>query len=128
MVLSKDSHPESLERLCLAALSAREAEAAFMYADRRCRISPLPKAHHYTLRAEALHRLGELESAVTSVAAALALAPEDIQANRRMLAWGQGAERISAARALIGSDTDVQVLVEAVRVLQQEQCRGAGTI
>src|SRR3954467_8389419 len=117
MILTKDSHPESLERLCIAALSAQEAEAAFMYADRRCRIAPLAKAHHYTLRAEALHRLGDLESAVTSIAAALALAPEDIQANRRMLAWGPDAERISAARALIASDAHAPVLVEALRIL-----------
>ena len=128
MSLHKNLHPENLERLSIAALWAGELDAAFMYADRRCRIAPLAKAYHYTLRAEALSRLGERDSAILDVAKALELAPEDIQANRRMLDWDQGSRRTAAARMLVRMDTNSQVLVRALRVLRENNCCATGSI
>ena len=101
MDLNPQSHSERLERLSVDALSAGDYLSAFMYADRRCRISPLANSHHYTLRAEALRRLGEHDSSLRDIAEALDLAPEDVHANRRMLTWGHGREREVAARTLI---------------------------
>jgi GT2 family glycosyltransferase len=117
IALNKGLHPQSLERLCTAALSAGDAEAAFMLADRRCRVLPHAEAHHFVLRAEALMRLGDRDGATLDIAAALALSPEDVQANRRMLSWGDSAQKEAAARALIASDDDAAVLVASLAVV-----------
>src|SRR5205085_4050712 len=100
MQLKQEAHADSLERLSAAALSAGDCVSAFMYADRRCRVPPLARAHHYTIRAEALCRMGDRDSAVVDIAQALTLEPEDIQANRRMLAWGAPTQQLEAARTL----------------------------
>ncbi len=126
IALSKEMHPESLERLCATALAAGDAETAFMYADRRCRIHPLAKAHHFTLRAETLMRLGDKDAAIADIRTALALAPDDIQANRRMLAWGEGDRQITAAKVLTKVDDDAEMLSRALDVLQKSGVGAAG--
>lgn len=88
-----------------------------MLADRRCRVLPHAEAHHFVLRAEALMRLGDRDGATSDIAAALALSPEDIQANRRMLSWGDAAQKQTAARALIAGDDDAAVLVASLAVV-----------
>lgn len=128
MQLKQEAHADSLERLSAAALSAGDYVSAFMYADRRCRVLPLARAHHYTIRAEALCRMGELDSAVVDIAQALMLEPEDIQANRRLLAWGTPAQRAAAAQTLIRIDREAEVLSRALAVLREGGCRAAGAI
>lgn len=128
IVLNKEAHPESLEQLCAAALSAGDVEAAFMYADRRCRIQPLAKPHHFTLRAETLMRLGDTSGAIADIETALALAPEDIQANRRMLSWGDTTQQISAARALAGNDDNGATLARALGVLRDSGVDAIGSV
>ncbi len=129
IALNKEMHPESLERLCATALAAGDAETAFMYADRRCRIHPLAKAHHFTLRAETLMRLGDKEAAIADIRTALALAPDDIQANRRMLAWGDGERQLAAAKTLTKIDDDAETLIRALNALQKSGtwCGWCGT-
>ncbi|HEY4774027.1 MAG TPA: glycosyltransferase family 2 protein, partial [Xanthobacteraceae bacterium] len=128
LALSEELHAESLERLCVAALGRGDAAAAFRFVDRRCRIPPLAKAHHFALRAEALNRMGERDSALADLAEAIAIAPDDIHANRRMLAWGKGAARAEAARVLVGQDADPAVIVEALKVLRQEDQRAVASL
>jgi GT2 family glycosyltransferase len=89
-----------------------------MYADRRCRILPLASSHHFALRAEALIRLGDRDSAVSDLATALELSPEDIQANRRMLSWGDAAQKAAAAQALVASDDDAAAIGQALDILR----------
>jgi GT2 family glycosyltransferase len=117
IALSKDLHPQSLERLCATALSSGDAGAAFMLADRRCRILPHAEAHHFVLRAEALMRLGDRDGAIADITTALALSPEDVPSNRRMLSWGDSAQKATAARALIACDDDAAVLDASLAVL-----------
>lgn len=113
-----EPHHQSLELLCARALASGDVATAFRLADRRCRIPPLPEPHCYVLRAEALFRMGEKTAAVADLTKALEIAPDDVAANRRMLAWGRGKPRLAAAASLIVHDRDFDVLNRAVRALR----------
>ena len=118
--LFEEPHWQSLELLAAQSLQQGDAPSAFAFADRRCRIEPLPGAHAYTLRAEALDRLGKREAALKDVKQALHLAPDDKAANQRLLSWGDRRERIAAAETLIGGpDRDPALLRTAITTLQQ---------
>ncbi len=108
-----------LEVLCARALESGDVEAAYRLSDRRCRIRPLPDAHCYVLRAEALHRMGERAAAVADLAMALEIAPDDIAANRRLLNWGKARQRIAAARTLISVEHDMRIVRQAIAVLRK---------
>lgn len=99
-----------------------------MFADRRCRIQPFAQSHHFSLRAEALMRLGDQAGAVADVVMALTLSPDDLQANRRMLAWGSSAQKLAAAGKLVSLDDDVKTLRQALAVLRDATCNAAGGV
>ena len=124
----RDAHPEELEVACLRALSDGRIDDAFRSIDRRCRISPLPRAHHFVLRAETLSQMGDGRGAMADITHALELAPEDIQANRRMLAWGDGEAQRDAAQRLIGLDPDPAVLIDAMNVLRRAGARAIASL
>jgi GT2 family glycosyltransferase len=113
-------HHQLLELLAARALDDGDVGSAFKFADRRCRISPEAEPHCYILRAEATYRLGARVAAITDIARALAIAPEDIVANRRMLAWADGVQKVKAAKAIICNDRDFRWLGQAVQVLKQQ--------
>ncbi|MDR3465910.1 MAG: glycosyltransferase [Xanthobacteraceae bacterium] len=123
---------QELELQCAAALARGDIAQAFAFADRRCRLMPLADAHCYVLRADALHAMGHDDAALADLATALAIAPDDLAANRRMMAWGEGEERRRAAQALIRHDHDIAMLRQAIAVLRAEgadcfgmlQCQG----
>ena len=106
MLFKDNEHAQALEALSLQALSEGDLQRAFAFADRRCRIRPPARVHHYTLRAQISHQMGEREAAVSDIKKALAIAPRDLNANRRMLAWGEGPSRATAARVLLAHDKD----------------------
>jgi GT2 family glycosyltransferase len=112
-----EPHHQSLELLAARALANGDPMAAFRLADRRCRINPAPEPHSYILRAEAARRLGDRVGAVSDIEKAIDLAPEDLAANRKLLAWGGGEQQARAARALVAIDHDPHVLRKATRVL-----------
>jgi GT2 family glycosyltransferase len=107
----------SLELAAARALAQGDVAAAFRAADRRCRIRPLPEAHCYVLRAEALAGLGDRAAALDDLATALAIAPEDLAANRRLLAWGDAAQKHQAAHALVAAERDARRLEQPVALL-----------
>ncbi len=115
-----EPHYRSLERLAVQALASGHKDKAFAYADRRCRITPLPGAQSYTLRAEALFQMGERTAAIADLDHALRLAPDDIAANRRMFAWTDGTRKSEAALNLLGRERDLKILREAIEVLRAE--------
>jgi GT2 family glycosyltransferase len=117
------AHHQALEMLAARALAEGDATAAFALADRRCRIRPAPEAHSFVLRAETHQRLGRRRPALADLESALAIAPEDIAANRRMLAWGRGEARTRAARALVRIDRDLATLIAAVGHLESRSER-----
>jgi GT2 family glycosyltransferase len=129
--MTLSSHPVgqaehlTLEMGAVRALAERDFAAAFRMADRRCRISPPAEAHAYVLRAEAAFRIGQRRGAITDLRRAVAIAPNDIPANRRLLAWGRGKRRRDAALALIASDSDARILAEAVSVAGVNRPLGA---
>ena len=82
------------------------------------------------LRAEALYRMGERAGAVADLATALRIAPEDLAANRRMLAWGKPRQQAAAARTLIDCERDPRILRQAIALLRKSGpdrlCRNPG--
>ena len=112
-----EPHYRSLERLAVQALASGRHDQAFAYADRRFRIEPPPGPHSYTLRAEALFQMGDRVAAIADLDQALRLAPDDVAANRRMLAWAEGARKSEAALNLTARERDTKVLREAIEVL-----------
>jgi GT2 family glycosyltransferase len=122
------AHHQALEMLATQALAEGDAAKAFALADRRCRIRPAPEAHSFVLRAETHHRLGRIRFAIADLEAALAVAPEDVAANRRMLAWGKGEARARAARTLIRVDRDLASLMTALAFLESRGERTFATV
>src|SRR5215469_6348495 len=118
MLLDEDRHFAALEVLSLRRLAEGDLVQAFRLADRRCRIPPIAEAHHYTLRGEISHLLGDLDAALADVGRALELAPDDLAANRRMVAWGTGQAQIDAARRLLSADHDYGRIAEAIEALR----------
>src|ERR1700722_7177480 len=112
-----EPHYESLELLAAVALADGNIVPAFKLADRRCRIAPVPEAHCYVLRGEASYQMGAKADAIADMAKALDIAPNNIAANRRMLAWASGDQQIKAARALIEHGRDPSLLPRAIQVL-----------
>jgi GT2 family glycosyltransferase len=124
----EERHHEALEQLTVQALSAGDAKTAFRFADRRCRISPLAQAHHYTLRAEASYQLKDRESALRDISRALELLPEDLAANRRMLAWGSKADQVKAAEVLLRREPNLKVLPPAITLLRKSKRNAFATV
>jgi GT2 family glycosyltransferase len=116
-----ERHIEALERLSLRALADGSFVTAFRYIDRRCRLTPAPQAHHFTLRAEISYRMDEIEAALADLARAIEIAPDDIVANRRLLAWGDDVQRREAARRLLRCDNDFGSLAVAIAVLNEDE-------
>jgi O-antigen biosynthesis protein len=123
-----EPHHQSLELLAANALAEGDIATAFKLADRRCRILPTPEAHCYLLRGEAFYRLGDKAAAVVDVANAVEIAPDDVAANRRMLAWGDGAQQLQAALSLIRHDHNIKSVQDAAKVLVDNGRRNFGNV
>lgn len=114
-----EPHYQSLEFLAARSLADGNPGPAYRFADRRCRILPTPESHCYVLRAEASYQMGVTAAAVADIARALEINPSDIGANRRMLEWARGPERIKAALALIGQEREAGYLRKAIQILYE---------
>jgi GT2 family glycosyltransferase len=123
--LDDERHHEVLEKLAVQAMSSGNFRDAFKYADRRCRVYPLAQAYHYVLRAEASYQMGERRAAIDDISRALELLPEDLAANRRMLAWAEGARQLQAAQVLLRCEQDFKILAKAVSLLRKGRKRTA---
>lgn len=111
-------HHQALEVLCVKALQRGDIETAYRLSDRRCRIRPLAEAHCFVLRSEALYRMGERAAALADLDTAIQIAPDDLAANRRILAWAEAEQQIAAARTLIDHDSDARIRRKAATVLR----------
>jgi O-antigen biosynthesis protein len=112
-------HHQALELLSARALARGDVPTAFRLSDRRCRIAPLPGPECYVLRGDALFRMGNRQAALADIARAIEIAPNDIVANRRMLAWCDGPHQNGAALVLIAGDHDAETLRQAIGVLRR---------
>ena len=117
--LLAEPHHQALEVLCAKALARGDLLVAYRLGDRRCRIRPLADPHCFVLRAEALYRMGEHSAAIEDLLEAVHIAPDDIVANRRLLAWGLPRHQVAAARVLIDRERDVHTLRQAVVALRE---------
>ena len=111
----------ALERLAAKALAEDDCEKAFRFADRRCRTTPPPAVSSYLLRAEASFRLGQTDDAIADLAEALAISPDDIWANRKMLAWASGRRQQAAALSLLSSERNMGVVRKALDAVAQQR-------
>lgn len=117
LTFSRHSHHQTLENIAASALADGDFATAFKFADRRCRIEPPPLAHCFVLRADAAYKLGDHAGAMADLDAALQIAPDDLAALRRQLAWGSDAERNQAASTLILHDQNVGVIRTCAQIL-----------
>jgi O-antigen biosynthesis protein len=123
-----EPHHQSLELLAARALAAGDNATAFKLADRRCRIMPPPEPHCYVLRAEASFNFGAKAAAIIDLAKALEIAPDNVAANRRMLAWADGTQQLRAARAIIRHDHNPQTVRNATKTLHANGERTFATV
>lgn len=114
-----EPHHQSLELLAAQALAEGNVAAAFRLVDRRCRILPTPEPHCYVLRGEAFYNLGNKAAAIADVAKALEIAPDNVAANRRMLAWADGALQLQAAVAIVRYDHNLNSARNAAQIIQR---------
>ena len=63
--------------------------------------------------------MGDRAAAIDDLSAALRIAPDDLAANRRMLAWGKSSRQVTAARATIECERDPRILKQAIAVLRK---------
>ncbi len=120
-------HLESLTRLSIERLAGGDAFAAFIYADRRCRLAA-PRADDFVLRSEALQRLGLKNSATADLLRANALDPTSLLVNQRLIEAG-GEETGDAARWVVSDPRSSQPLLDAAtRALLDRGCPAVGSI
>jgi GT2 family glycosyltransferase len=124
VAIFNEPHHQALELLSAKALASGDIASAFKLSDRRCRIAPLAEPHCFVLRADALYRMGRKEDALADILRAIEIAPDDIAANRRLMAWSDGSRREDAALTLITQDGNHDTLRQAIAVLRSPE-RGA---
>jgi GT2 family glycosyltransferase len=127
-LLDPEHHLTALEALAGQALRERKFARAFALADRRCRIRPIAEASHFLTRAAALTHLGDRDLAYRDVRRALEIEPENIIANRSLLASPSREERNGAARTLVRLDKRPFVLKEALAALDAPRLAGVGAL
>ena len=96
---------EALARAAAERLAEGDAAAAFVFADRRCRLI-VPGPRDLFLRAQTHKAAGRLEAAQRDLGAAMALDPNDILIDRAALAWGDSEQRSEAARRVLARDAE----------------------
>jgi O-antigen biosynthesis protein len=128
LAIFAEPRDQSLELGAVQSLARSDFATAHRLADRRCRIPPKPGPHCFVLRADALFGLQERDAAIADIARVLETSPEDIAANRRMLAWGGAEQQRDAALALIACDADHRVLGKAIDVLHTHGRKNFGRV
>ena len=112
-------HTEALALLSAEALCTGRSEAAFMFADRRCRLSA-PTACDFMLRATALRLMNQTSDAEADLARAFEFDPTSDLVISNVLAWGaQTLRPMAAASFLDGDSEDRECLRLALRELEK---------
>ena len=110
--LDPAGHPTALTVLAGRALQAGQLDAAQALADRRCRVGPLPTALDFLLRAQIARHRGDAAGFARDLRRAVEIDPTNPLINLSALAAEDSAERLRAARNLVG---DASASVEALR-------------
>jgi len=117
-LFDRDFHMATLSLFAARALMGADAKSAFMLADRLCRSRPHPEVADLILRAEARFRLGKKEDAISELLRCVQMAPDDEQANRRLLQWGSDTQRRAAAEAMVSTSLDPSCLALSIDALR----------
>lgn len=110
--LDPAGHSGALRVLATRALQAGQLQAAHAFADRRCRIDPLPTALDFLLRAQAARHRGDAAAFARDLRRAIEIDPTNPVINFSALAAEDAAERLEAARSLVD---DASASIEALR-------------
>jgi GT2 family glycosyltransferase len=111
-------HNEALALLSAEALRMGRPDAAFMFADRRCRL-PSPTAYDLLLRATASRLMNETSYAEADLARAFEIDPTHDLVISNVLAWGAPALRpIAAASFVDGASEDPESLRLTMQALE----------
>jgi GT2 family glycosyltransferase len=114
-----DRHSDALALLCAEALKRGPPDTAFMFADRKCRLSA-PTAYDLTLRALASRLMNEIGYAQADLARAFEIDPMNDLVIANVLDWGDPAlQPIAAATLLEGESQDLDALRLAMQVLSR---------
>ena len=114
-------HNEALTLLCVDALRMGRSKAAFMFADRRCRLV-LPSAYDLMLRATASRLMNETRHAEEDLVQAFEADPTHDLVIANVLAWGPPAlQRMAAASFIEGELQDAETLGLAMRAFQSSE-------
>ena len=119
LAMDSNGQAATLETLSLKYLFDGNLTEAFKCADRRCRVPPVAEARHYTFRAEISYRMNYRKAALTDLMRAVELEPDNLSANRRLLAWANNQEKIAAAERLLTTERDTKTLVSAISTLRR---------
>ena len=96
-----------------------DLETGLLLADRRCRVSPRPEPIDLVLRAEFLRLLGHADAASADLEAALAIDPDDLLTNRKLMAFGTPSQQKYAALQILECEHEPTMLVRALRVMPE---------
>ena len=116
-----DRHSETLALLGAASLRMGKSNAAFMFADRRCRVVT-PSAYDLLLRATASRLMNEVRYAEEDLARAFEIDPTHDLVIAKVLEWGPPAlQRVAAANFVQGESQDGETLRLAMRALESSE-------
>jgi GT2 family glycosyltransferase len=114
-------HNEALALLCADALRKGPPEAAFMFADRRCRLGT-PATYDLLMRATASRLMNETRYAEEDLARAFETDPIHDLVIAKVLEWGPSAlRRMAAANFVDGESQDGETLRLAMRAFQSSE-------
>lgn len=116
-----------IAHLALAAIRRRDGDAAWLLADRLCRLGDIPAADALLLRAIAHSLRGDRAAATADLAAAAHADPLSPAVNRALLAAPERTMRRAAARRLLGA-TDPSDREHGYAALFREGLRAVGTV
>ena len=72
--------------------------------------------------------MGAKAAAIADLTKAIEIAPDNLPANRRMLAWADGAQQRQAAFALLGQERNFDALRKAIEVLSENGQRNFSSV
>ena len=116
-----DRHNEALTLLCTDSLRMGVSDAAFMFADRRCRVVT-PSAYDLLLRATASRLMNEARYAEEDLTRAFEIDPTHDLVIAKVLEWGPSALQWKAAVNFVeGESQDGETLCLAMRAFESRE-------
>lgn len=119
---NESNHNASILRNAILEFNEGSIKKAWELIDRYCRVELNPKPSDYVFRAQILHQIGQQTLSIRDLERALKIEPENVGANRRLLAWAQSpCRRMAGALNLLRSSNSPGDLIEAGKYIIEHQ-------